>query len=332
MEQYVAVLGCQVAHNLEGIALAREDKKPRQYQSDAQVHQQYCMATTGGGAHDGDDASEEEPHGQAPQEAIGEHFRPLPWGIVSKEDMLSVLNFSHRLRLSPFAKALLNLPIMTSSVISSDDVQGVAGPCPQSTAGMRPYAPLMQTSTEDHLALAGRQDQLLTVNHDEAEVDVGLDVAQDSRVCPARSAQIPDGVYATPSAYISHLIDALPPGETLTHDQALFMAQFATACDETWQEEIERRPPSERRVRHILLLGQGGSGKTHVIQKLVFKAVQYIWPSPNDSEPTLMVVASSNAQAKNISTARTIHNASACLLYTSPSPRDGLLSRMPSSA
>ena len=26
------------------------------------------------------------------------------------------------------------------------------------------------------------------------------------------------------------------------------------------------------------------------------------------------------------------HNANACLLYTSPSPRDGLLSRMPSSA
>ncbi len=37
--QYVALVATQVAPNLEGIALAREEKKPRQYQSDAAVQQ-----------------------------------------------------------------------------------------------------------------------------------------------------------------------------------------------------------------------------------------------------------------------------------------------------
>ena len=43
--------------------------------------------------------------------------------------------------------------------------------------------------------------------------------------------------------------------------------------------------------------------------------MNYIWPAADKQRPTLMVVASSNAQAKNISTqdvkARTVHNASA---------------------
>ena len=64
----------------------------------------------------------------------------------------------------------------------------------------------------------------------------------------------------------------------------------------------------------MLLLGQGGSGKTFVVQQLVFQVVDYLWPEASADEPSLTVVASSNAQAKNISTAavkaRTIHNAS----------------------
>ena len=89
------------------------------------------------------------------------------------------------------------------------------------------------------------------------------------------------------------------------------MARFAKALDEAWAEQ--EKAPHERRVHHILLLGQGGSGKTHVVQKIMFGAAQYLWPETSPQEPTLMVVAMSNAQAKNISTetvkARTIHNA-----------------------
>ena len=53
----------------------------------------------------------------------------------------------------------------------------------------------------------------------------------------------------------------------------------------------------------------------HVVQKLVIVAVSFVRPSPKPDEPMLVVVAGSNAQAKNISMttvkARTIHNAAA---------------------
>ena len=66
----------------------------------------------------------------------------------------------------------------------------------------------------------------------------------------------------------------------------------------------------------MLLLGAAGTGKTHVVQNLVFKAVEYIWPNASADSPSMLIVVSSNAQAKNISTAewkgRTLHNA-ACM-------------------
>lgn len=119
-------------------------------------------------------------------------------------------------------------------------------------------------------------------------------------------------VFKKPSGYVKHLIEQLPAEKRLTRDQLLFMARFAACCDEAWEDE--KKPPAERRVHHLLLLGAGGSGKTYVVQSLVFKVVQFLWPARSKAEPTLMVVAASNAQAKNISTAevkgRTIHNAS----------------------
>ena len=77
-------------------------------------------------------------------------------------------------------------------------------------------------------------------------------------------------VYSKPSAFIRALIEALPDGETLTRDQMLFMAAFAFACDCAWEDE--NKPPTARRVHHMLLLGQVGSGKTHVVEKLVHMA------------------------------------------------------------
>ena len=52
----------------------------------------------------------------------------------------------------------------------------------------------------------------------------------------------------------------------------------------------------------MLLLGQGGSGETYVVQKLIFPVVLLIW-LPKEGRETLRVVAARNLQAKNISTA-----------------------------
>ena len=156
----------------------------------------------------------------------------------------------------------------------------------------------------------------MQISHREEDLDLSGDV----NVPGTRNVDVPapecfakQRVYAKPSDYISALVGRLPADQLLTRDQTLYMAHFADVCDAVWLEEQNNTPPCQRTVHHMLLLGQGGSGKTHVVQKLIFKAVQYIWPAERESEPTLMVVASSNAQAKNISTkdvkARTLHNA-----------------------
>ena len=182
------------------------------------------------------------------------------------------------------------------------------------------YAKLTQVDEAEHIDLLELQANRLETNHDEAEADV--ENAGDSAGAPCPKPPEPatfaqQNVYRTPSAYIASLTAALPAEERLTRDQTLFMARFAQCCDAAWEDE--GKPPSERRVWHLLLLGQGGSGKTHVVQKLVFEAVRFIWPPLSNAEPTLMVVASSNAQAKNISTvetkARTLHNASAMRVH-----------------
>ena len=311
LQQYVSLVGTEVALNLEGIARARLEKRPRQYQSDAAVHQAYMQTTTGGGAEQDNREEADGPQtGEAPKTVLS-YFEPVPWDISSLEDMQQVLDFKHRVRLTPFAKELLELPCMHMPTLDFScvaDLQRAHG------ADWRNRYLLASAPTAQLLEVAALQSSRMEISHKEEDLDID-DAAEDEA---SAAAPLPtecfsnQDVYATPSAYISALICKLPTDEQLTRDQTLFVARFAQACDEAWKDE--QKPPNQRKVHHMLLLGQGGSGKTHVVQKLVFTAVCYIWPSQNEDEPTLMVVASSNAQAKNISTVnvkgRTMHNAS----------------------
>ena len=107
------------------------------------------------------------------------------------------------------------------------------------------------------------------------------------------------------------MVDNLPLDRRLNEDQSLFMLRFGDVLDTVYQEEHDL-PPEKRSVYHLLLLGQGGSGKTYVVQNLIFPVVHFLWP-PEAQRETLMVVAAKNSQAKNISTdevrARTLHTA-----------------------
>ena len=119
-------------------------------------------------------------------------------------------------------------------------------------------------------------------------------------------------VYEKPSDLVKDLVAGLPVKQRLNEDQQIFIHRFAEVLDTVYEQE-KTHAPEKRHVYHMLLLGQGGSGKTHIVQNIVFPVVQFIWPEEDEQEPTLMVVAAKNAQAKNISTdkvkARTLHNA-----------------------
>ncbi len=206
--------------------------------------------------------------------------------------------------------------------------EAAAGPPPAAAR-----SPLAAASREERHAWATLQDERLRGGRDDD--DAGADGHEDKDAgglgtapAPARFA---DSVYSTPSAYISALVGALLEDQRLTRDQTLFVARFAAACDQAWEDDVNHKPWSEREVTHLLLLGQGGSGKTHVVQKVDFPLVEYLWPSSSPDQASMMVVAFSNAQAKNISTetvkARTLHNACAMRVqkYTNANLRPGAM-------
>lgn len=232
VKQYGALVGQDVAWNLEAIASARLEKRPRQYQSDASVHQAYMQATSGGGAageEDGDDGG-----GQstvAPKPASLAHFEPLPWNITSEEDMKNVLDFKHRLRLTQFAKELLLFPCMqpTQAASSPDGVYEFG-------ATWRNQYSLDALPEAELVELANLQASRMEISHDEADIDVNAEEQDDTNGGSADDTTpecfANQFVYAKPSDYIMALIAKLPEKEKLTRDQTHFMIRFAVACDE----------------------------------------------------------------------------------------------------
>ena len=88
------------------------------------------------------------------------------------------------------------------------------------------------------------------------------------------------------------------------------MSLFANACNSAWEEERDDVPVERRKTRHLLLVGQGGSGKTAIVQEIVLPVIDFIFPpEPPDTTSCLMVCASW-AQAENISTE--VHKAVSC--------------------
>jgi len=134
----------------------------------------------------------------------------------------------------------------------------------------------------------------------------------------------PGGRWQRPSDCIAHLAaefeagNTMPPGKKkkkrkLSQDQVLFLTGFAHACNQAWDEERDEVPMSQRRRFSFLLLGQGGSGKTAIVQEVVLPAIDIIFPPEDPGGSSALIVCSSWAQAQNISTlqhkAVTCHNA-----------------------
>jgi len=108
------------------------------------------------------------------------------------------------------------------------------------------------------------------------------------------------------------------PGEkkkkiTLTHLQVLACAQFSSMMQVAWDEEKQGIPWDKRSQKTMVLLGQGGTGKSMIVQKLFVPLVEWAFPADDDGT-RWAVLAYSHAQANAISTstfrAKTLHNVS----------------------
>ena len=153
-------------------------------------------------------------------------------------------------------------------------------------------------------------------------------------VPPAESAPPLDGggvadaearfeVLATPFTEVKRLISSVErdvePHEnrkkiTLTRGQCLACAHFAQMVETAWCEEREQVAWDKRTTQHMVLLDQGGTGKTMLVQEIFIPLVEWAFPADEHGDRWL-VVAYSHAQADAISKgkirARTLHNACA---------------------
>jgi hypothetical protein len=80
VRQYAALIGQKVMSNLEGLARARREKHPRAYQTDAEVHQAYISATSGGAGAQEDGPEDGPKANEAPRQS-DEVFPLLPWSF-----------------------------------------------------------------------------------------------------------------------------------------------------------------------------------------------------------------------------------------------------------
>ena len=154
--------------------------------------------------------------------------------------MLSILDFKHRKRLTPFAKDLLKLPCMQVSATEWPEAQCESA---YGEAWRRSYAGLQDADVDQQLVLAELQGSRLDVSHAEDELDVpeaeeDPSPAMQPAECPPACFANQD-VYDKPNAYIRSLIDGLPEDERLTTDQTLFMARFRRATTRGSERRVD---------------------------------------------------------------------------------------------
>ena len=65
----------------------------------------------------------------------------------------------------------------------------------------------------------------------------------------------------------------------------LIVAQFAHVCNTVWGDEQVGVPMPRRRRFSLLLMGQGGSGKTTVVQEIVLPVIGFLFPLDESSAP-----------------------------------------------
>ena len=113
-----------------------------------------------------------------------------------------------------------------------------------------------------------------------------------------------------PSAYITKLLAEVEKDKYPTQEQLQVLAVFVDFLDQVKAEELEGLPWKQRLQIVILLLGQGGCGKTWLVQQYIARVVAYAF----GTDDAIRMVAFSNTQATNLSSDRfpalTAHRAS----------------------
>ena len=114
----------------------------------------------------------------------------------------------------------------------------------------------------------------------------------------------------TPSGYLTKMLSEIQDRYYPTRNQLQVLAVFAEHLDNVKMQEFDGTPWNLREQLVLLLLGQGGCGKTWLVQEFIARVVAYAF----GTDEAIRMVAFSNPQATNLSSDRfpayTVHRAS----------------------
>ena len=336
-DEFFALRTCALVQNFDGIAAASHEKPKRRITEDVSLLEEpvyregeECGAEAFDRIEQQDEVANAGLQKITSVTALAHHFAP--------DEMRRILTFDTRDRTTSYSKELLELmPGMREGVL----------PAPIADARLEQRRTALRADivnvyggfagrSQGHPGLAGIEASLLgTIQQKQQERAEGADddvepcdevppedVPVSSEPLPAPAAVFaPDGRWRRPSDYVRHLMERFEQGLTgpkgkpprpkkLSADQTCFLALFAEACNSAWEEERDEVPLEQRQTRHLMLVGQGGSGKTAIVQEIVLPALDVIFPPQPPDASSSLILCASWAQAENISTE--VHRAVSC--------------------
>ena len=327
VQEYACLVVHRSAQNYEGIALARVAPKVRRdaLARDAEEDAGIRRASTehdGGDFEDADEAYEEEVLCDAERSSCPEK----PVDELTEERWRQAWQFT-RQRNSKFVKdmfewgllrdiqAKTQLPLRASTWASSARVSL------QKRHDIVDQLPAVSSDATFHQRIVEQYEQFQQRNENTARRVSTPPAAPPSAAGPGKDAEARFAILETPltklKSLIAHVERPVLPGEdrtnvTLTREQVLACATFGQMVNVAWEEERAQLPLDTRTCQQMILLGQGGTGKTMLVTDIFIPLVNWAFP-PTDEGERWLVVAYSHAQADAISTdqirARTLHSA-----------------------
>ena len=321
VEEYIALQTLAIARNYDGIAHAQAEKPKRQIDRDALIPEQplYVEGVDGtsyGGEGQIENLGDDRTASLRQNVHLAQRFEAA--------DLKDILAYDTAERRQAFVKELEEIAFMHDGELPppTDRKKVEIRREDLSDRLLTPFQGLAHLDdlltdviARQRTTFGAESSKACPANNPEGDTDVppepGEPVAKpDEQDAKARFA--PSDCWRRPSDYVAYMAKRFETDWTNPHsgkkeprplkrDQGLFVAQFAHICNTVWDEDrkVEEGEMNANKITcfDILLMGQGGSGKTAVVQDIVLPTLDFLF----GCEATLIVCAKWS-QAENIST------------------------------
>ena len=338
IKEYIALETTKTATNFDGISRAKTTKPRREQHDDAKISEAPVYQEGGNDSADG--------VGQAEGADLRARQGIASFGgdtrIAHRFDtatLAKILSFDTAERTQSFVKELKEAPLMAAGALPPPGNEAAANADRRSlrTALLAPLDGLKSMCRETFRKLLEAQ-RLTFARGGKREADAPKDddvpPQDDARCASSTSAAAaatpharfaPSDEFRLPSDFVRHLARKFESGQVnpktgkierrpLKRDQALFVTRFAAACNAVWEDEQKINDglldAKKRRTYNFLLMGQGGSGKTAIVQEVVLPAMDALFPAEPGEVKSTLIICAKWSQAENISTEE--HKAVSC--------------------